>query len=310
MIYKKLLCSLALVAMFCSCSSDVMDMPSQEANIATQESLIYLDGVPFSQENDMLSFATIEEFQQAVKGMENNRIVMENLGTYVPMQEEVNRLQLEGFTSIYDAYEEALNEADNYYDSESHYAEFKEKYASLYFPEHEDDYSVYLPVSDRNVAKLLNVNGDVMIGNEVINMKDIFTYEKLVELGETMTDDGISTLDYTGDYLNGTPELKNGGDRKLRIRVYTKPGSDGVGEIVVVDVSFRKKGAFGAWYNYKSTTTLGSASGKSWKKDGFSSHDYKFAREYRGGKPLQFIDRMYIEYQGFRGEKVFFNVDI
>ena len=34
-----------------------------------------------------------------------------------------------------------------------------------------------LPVSDRNVAKLLNVNGDVMIGNEVINMKDIFTYE-------------------------------------------------------------------------------------------------------------------------------------
>lgn len=149
-----------------------------------------------------------------------------------------------------------------------------------------------------------------MINNEIINMRDVSTYDKLIELGETMSENVISTLDYTGDYNNGFPRLENGGDRRLEAKAYTKPGSGGVGEEIIIEVIFRKKGAFGAWYNYKSDTTLGWVSGASWSKSGTSSHDYKFARNYNNNGPIPFSGRMYVDFQGFRGEKVFFNVNL
>lgn len=308
--FKKFLWALTLGVMFCSCSSDeIEEVSNANSRTVTRMNLLQVAEIPYSEEENVLSFVSLEEFQQAVEEIERKAFVYSEQDGYIPMQEDRLALQISGFKSIYDVYEEALNEADNYYDSENHYAEFKAKYPSLYFPEYQDDYSAYLPVSNKYVAKLLNVNGEVKIGGKIVNMKDVYSYEKLAELGETLQDD-ITPFDYAGNYLNGTPELKNQGDRKLKVKVYTEPGTSGVYEAIVVDVSFRKKGAFGAWYNYRSKTTLGWVNGESWSKDGFSSHDYKFARKFQGGRPVPFAGPMYVDYQGFRGERVFFNVNI
>lgn len=263
-------------------------------------------------EADIISFETSSSFKEAVEKLSESQS-SNQLSKSTNSYENIliyNDMKIEDFHSLYDDYMEAMYNAENYYDREGGYDEFKEKYSMLYFPEYEDDYSAYLPVSNKHVAKLLNSEGNVKINGEIINMKDIFSYQKLVELGETMSQNEISTKDYVGNYLNGTPELINGGDRKLKVRVYTEPGSSGVLEAIVVDVSFRKKGAFGAWYNYKSNTTLAWVPGASWSKEGFSSHDYKFARVYQNGASVPFKGRMYVEFQGFRGEKVYFDVNI
>lgn len=311
MFSKKLFSYLVLGAVLSSCTSDEMPQVSYaDANveIQTKSNIVCVEGIQFVQEDEMLSFATFDEFQEVVKSLKNSQVIISQL-EYIPMVENDNILQLDNFKSMYKEYEEALEEADNYYDSETHYLEYKEKYSNLYFPEYMDDYSVYLPVSDKDVAKLLNVNGDVKINGNIVNMKDVSTYEKLVELGETMLDEKSSIMVYSDEYLNGTPEVRKG-DNKLKVRVYTEPGSNGVGEVIVVDVSFRKKGFMGIWYNHKSKTTLGWVNGGSWSKSGFSSHDYKFARVYANGAPVKFAGEMYVDYEKFNGEKVYFKVDI
>lgn len=302
---------LACSTVFLSCSSeDLNELTNSNIQSKSTMNITHVGGIRIVLEKDILSFKNYDDFKQAVKNLKNNQQILSNIQNIIPIHEEDKSLNIDGFNSIYDDYVSALSEADNYYDSENKYKEFKNKYPNLYFPEHDDDYSVYLPVSDKATAKLLNSNGDVKINGQIVNMKDITTYDQLVELGETMTTNGISTFDYTGNYLNGTPQLENGGNRRLTIKVYTEPGSSGVAEVIVVDVSFRKKGFLGAWYNYKSDTTLGWVPGASWSKSGFSSHDYKFARVYQNQTPVKFKGRMFVDYQGFRGEKVYFNVDI
>lgn len=286
-----------------SCTSD--DLLNNQVELQSKN-VISIGNVSILQERNILSFNSMDEFRETVKKLGESRDLI--LGNYNQIITENENLKIVGFHSILDDYIAALSEADNYYDSEEHYKEFKDKYSNLYFPEYGDDYSVYLPVSDKNVAKLLNSNGEIEIAGTILNMKDITSYEQLVELGETMSENDIMLT--TDEYLNGTPELTNGGDRRLKVRVYTQPGSSGVYEEIVVDVSFRKKGAFGAWYNYKSETTLGWVSGSFWSKSGFSSHDYKFARVFSNGSPVPFRGEMYVDFQGFRGEIVYFRVDI
>lgn len=306
---KKLLCCLAIGAMLGSCSSDDMDnLSNQNMSLVTKSASMSVGGVSIFQEDGMLSFANLDEFQRVVHGLENCQTITSKLQANVPILEEEQTLNLEGFKSIYEDYQDALNESENYYDSESHYVEFKEKYSNLYFPEYEDDYSVYLPVSDKNIAKLLNTDGDVKINGEVINMKDVFTYEKLVELREIMSDNENSRIVYADEYLNGTPKLDKSGYR-IKVRVYTEPGSSGVGEVIIVDVSFRKKGFLGVWYNYKSSTTVGWVNGASWSKSGFSSHDYKFARIYKGGVAVPFKGDMFVDYKDYGG-KILFKVNL
>lgn len=298
------------LAVFCtaffSCSSDEL-----EETKSIESATVNIGNISAQNEGDILCFDSYEQFNQAVKNIKNSESIAGSLKRMVPLAIMEQKIPIKGFTSIYDSYEAALNEADKYYDTKNHYEEFKEKYSNLYFPEHEDDYSAYLPVSDENVAKLLNVNGEVEINGKIINMKDVSTYEELMKLGRTMEDYTVLKSDYIGNYINGFPELENGGNRRLKCRVYTQPGSTGVYEEIVVDISFRKKGAFGIWYNYSSTTVLGWVPGLSWTKTRVSSHDYKFAREYdENHKPVRFAGKMYVLYEGFRGDKVFFDVNI
>lgn len=306
---KNFLSLITCCVIFTSCSSEELDETTIQPSLLKSSNLAHIEGRFIEQKDNMLCFNNYEEFNQLVQSLEENQQITDGQSDVFHIEDVDKSLNIEGFTSIYDDYVSALKEADNYYDSKIHYEEFKSKYSNLYFPEYKDDYSAYLPVSDRNIAKLLNSNGEVIINNEIVNMKDVSTYDRLVELGETMSENSISFFDYTGDYKNGFPRLENGGDRSLQAKVYTKPGSNGVGEVIIVEVIFRKKGAFGAWYNYSSNTTLSWDPGESWSKSGTSSHDYKFARKYNNG-PIPFKGRMFVEFQGFRGEKVFFNVDI
>jgi len=114
--------------------------------------------------------------------MENGAILKfkdgETFGRFVE-----NGTAVEGFYSLYDNFSDAMKEAESYYDREGGYEEFKAKYSSLYFPEYEDDYSAYLPVSDKNIAKFVNKDGDVIIGEENVTFKNIKSYNDLIEAG-------------------------------------------------------------------------------------------------------------------------------
>lgn len=78
-----------------------------------------------------------------------------------------------------------MHEAENYYDTEEGYYKFKKKYSNLYFPEYGDDYSAYLPVKDKYVAKLLNSKGEVMINGNIVNLVDIYSYDQINFLQES-----------------------------------------------------------------------------------------------------------------------------
>lgn len=166
-----------------------------------------------------------------------------------------------GFYSLYDDFIVAMKEAESYYDREGGYEEFKKKHPSLYFPEMGDDYSAYLPVSDKEIAKLLDVNGEISIGGKIVNLIDINSYDQLKELGIVPKDESewvilrsspVSTLNDFSEVKTRTtvlPEV-HCNDRKLWINCsYKSPG-------LLVEVCFRKKGLFGAWYNYDSVTHM------------------------------------------------------
>ena len=156
---------------------------------------------------------------------------------------------ISGFTSLYDDYINALSEAEEYYVSEEGYREFKEKYSGLYFPEEGDDYSAYLPVSNEKVAMLLNPDGDVMIGNEVVNLKDIDNYEKLAEC--RLTPSATIKAKATGSTYSVTVDR---GSQRMRIRTWVKDT-----EYVHVEVAFYKKMGFmfsNVWFAYPVSGSL------------------------------------------------------
>lgn len=216
-----------------------------------------------------------------------------------------------GFQSLFDDFTTAMSEAENYYDTEEGYKQFKERHAALFFAEQPDDYSAYLPVSNRTVAKLLNTKGEVEIAGQVKDLRDITSYQQLVDLGFTPIESELKST--KASEVNRLQEVRCN-NRKLWAKVWAKPGSieSGVGFWTIVEVSFRKKGAFGAWYNYKSETTLGWKNGLQWDRSGFSSHDYYFPIPITG-KGF-FKGTMWVQFRGFGsecgGNKYEFDVDI
>jgi hypothetical protein len=200
----------------------------------------------------------------------------------------------EGFYSIYQNFDEAMSEAESYYDREGGYEEFKQKYASLYFPEYKDDYSAYLPVSEDAKAKFLNLNGEVYIKDELKNFKDVDTYEKLMELGKGMARYDVKTKRKAEGTDPGTGLPLNGlnciyyNDRELWVNTDYN-GSIATSPAIHIEICFRKKGFLGAWYNYSSESFFGCdktdvssypdfSSGNIRPGDGYSSHDHYILR--------------------------------
>lgn len=206
----------------------------------------------------------------------------------------VAKLKEKGFTSLYDVFERAMNDVDEYYSRPGGYEEFKAKYSSLFFPEEGDDYSAYLPISNKKLAMLADVNGDVMIAKTKVSLKDITTYQQLVDLGQTPPGD-IVTMAEKGDVITGTnkiPETKVGSNK---VWVNTKRGMDGMIPIIQVEVCFRKKYGF-IWSNHNSNTTaylqggfnglqmyVGKDHESATAIHGFSSHDYYYANPVTPG---------------------------
>lgn len=216
-----------------------------------------------------------------------------------------------GFQSLFDDFTTAMSEAENYYDTEEDYKQFKEKHSALFFAEQPEDYSAYLPVSNKTVAKLLNEKGEVEIAGQVKDLRDITSYQQLVDLGFTPKESELKST--KASEVNRLQEVRCN-NRKLWVKVWAKPGeiTSGVGYWAIVEVCFRKKGFLGAWYNYSSETSLGWSGQNGWSKSGVSSHDYYFPIAYTG-RGL-FKGTMWVQFRGFGsecgGNKYEFDVDI
>ena len=269
-IMKKLKFSLiGLVSILAiSCSNELIDVESPQLEVKTKA----LGVEPILLEDSILNFADNNALENALSDIENT----------------VNSLQKEGFKSMYNVFDEAMGDADNYYDTKEHYEQFKVKYASLYFPEYGDDYSAYLPISDQKLAKLANKNGFLKVNGELIDCKDISSYVKLDSLGLTPPNEKLRSTDVF-NYREG----KN----KLWVKysvLGTISGKPDYSAGVKFEVCFRKKGFLGAWYNRKASTTIACANcdivyasnpligknigtfARKSKNDSFSSHDYEF----------------------------------
>ena len=167
---------LIIVTIMNSCTNEKIDDLTQNKETADQtvNFLSHLINV----EDGMLSFENESELKSIILEMKNNEKNKTRMGSIeLYLQTSDLATDIKGFKSLYDTYEEALDVAVSYYEREGGYEEFKKRFSSLYFPEHKDDYAVYLPVTDETLAKLLNVDGYVIIGDKKINMKDISTYE-------------------------------------------------------------------------------------------------------------------------------------
>jgi hypothetical protein len=168
-------------------------------------------------------------------------------------------------------------------------------------------------VSDKEIAKLLNAKGEIMIGGEVIHYTDITSYDKLKELGIAPKDESqwvaLKSMEQEGALSNNI-ETRNTvlgeikcNDRKLWIECtyYLLDGHNSV----LVEVCFRKKGFLGAWYNYSSTTYLDltfyepAPIGDTWyggPQNGVSSHNIRH-KQYN--KPYDYNASGRVRFQGF-----------
>ncbi len=228
----------------CNDESDIID----DGNSVEDVEILNLDG------NSILKFKDQATFDQYV----------------------INSTEVDDYYSMYNYFVDALTEAEEYYEKgPDGYEEFKAKYSTLYFPEYENDYSAYLPVSDKNVAKFLNSSGDVIIGGETKNLIDITTYSQLEELELSIPKDSGIELRSEEDNTNKLSTVY-GKRRKMWVNVRRKLRSPDGDPAVQIEVCFRRK-TWGIWYNYVASTTIGgffSVFNPTRSKKNVSSHDY------------------------------------
>jgi hypothetical protein len=265
-------------------------------------------GITFKKQGDALVFESMDAFYDAVRKLEEASYEKPiDVRDEIPIPTRTVLLASRDFHSLYDEYDAAMKEAEQYYDIEGGYEAFKKKYSSLYFPEYGDDYSAYLPVSSVEIAKLVNTKGEVFIDGKRLNMKDINSYEQLVQLGVTPPAENIQTR--AAYPLNSLPTTySDNKKRKIWVNVKTRNGSTAaVLQEVVIEVCFRKKGFLKKWYNYSSRTSLGTTpTFHEESKEGRSSHDYLLARKY--GQRLTGV--MYVTFRGTGDTKHYFQIDI
>jgi hypothetical protein len=157
-----------------------------------------------------------------------------------------------GRKSLYSVYQEALEEA-SLLNSGSDYLQFKEKYAeSLYFPEVDGDYGPYLPLSNEKISVLLNPKGEVKINGETINLKDIHSYDQLVDLNRSIPKE--LRVNKTGP-LFGSYEVTKG-NYKLWVDFQGFPSCPFESSLFTMTINFRKNLNDGSgWVNFVGLTS-------------------------------------------------------
>lgn len=249
---------------------------------------------------DILSFETLQDFEKAVGNVSEYELV--SLSDSVTVLSPKN-YKVDNFQSLYDVYIEAMDVAENYYETIDGYKEFKSKYNKFYYPEIDNDYSAYLPLRNTNIAKLLNKDGEVIIEGKKVSMLENLSYDELTEKGITPNSlNAIATKNiFEGDH-NKLGE-KRRGKYKLWVNVTTKRASSpGVMWETIFEVCFRKKGALGIWYNCSSETDLWVNSAYLGHKQGMSSHDYRLPRVFDNmGNMIPLGGRASIQFRKFGG---------
>lgn len=280
---KKVLSLLLLLMAITSCTNDLETMEGVSLG-EQKKDIVLLGGNSLTKSSNDQS-DNILQFK--------DRTVLDETISRLKKMTNKERLEWEkkmNFISLNSIYEKALDEVTVTEGTAEEYNDLKEKYQNyLYFPEYKEDYGAYLPVSNEEIASVLNKNGEVIIGDEIVNMKDIFEYRDLQLTGNALYDldvlPRLSNKDYIGNqYDSGWKEV---GSRKFKLKGGRRIMDVGKTEIALhLEISFRKKGVFG-WMNYKETTqTTGSYSpyygpvgGTFYQEErGRSSHDHYIER--------------------------------
>lgn len=218
-------------------------------------------------QDSVLSFDSRQDFEAAVAHIASLPSEDEKAewvrGVYPHFQSVQNRYWM--------AMEE-MGEMENV--DEECYNTFQKKYSMLYFPKYMDDAGFYIPMTDLDAAFLANENCEVIIGGEIVNLRDIEDYSKLMELGRAYysIDNPMPIAAMTSFELKSTsmdpvgPEYDSGwttyDDRKVKLKARRKfntiemsPGFNGSQSVLHLEFCFRKKTWLG-WSNYKSESTL------------------------------------------------------
>ncbi|MDD4589329.1 MAG: hypothetical protein PHG06_02705 [Parabacteroides sp.] len=283
----------ALLLLISSCSNEENTELLNKENSNSKQ--ICLCNISFENKNGTLSFSSKEQMIDLSKKISTIPIITNRIMKDAYSNTNINQvlaLKEAGFTSLYDTYIEAMNEADYYYEKKDGYEEFKSKFSSLYFPEEGDDYSAYLPISDENLSKIADKDGNVIINGEITSLKDITSYSQLRKLGLTPPQTNI--LKATSG-VNGISEEKNG---KNKVWVNCHNTKDNLIPVVKVEVCFRKKNFMGVWYNHNSGSEARLDKGAGidlYARSivecfGFSPHNYFYAR-----KSIDGINKMPVE---------------
>lgn len=291
--------ALLLCGLIACSNEDGMDSIGKEKANSQQFNLC---GINVENKNGILSFENEDQMKELVNnisGVSAPNPVLKSLSVLTNLT-QVAALKKEGFRSLYDVYVEAMSEAENYYEREGGYEEFKAKYSSLFFPEEGDDYSAYLPISNSELAKIADVNGTVIVGGKTISLIDINSYKELEDLG--LTPPSENNLRAT----SGTNSVAEEVVGKNKVWVKCKNTSDKGIPIIQVEVCFRKKNFIGMWYNHNSGTSakldagfgVAEYGGTMIECFGFSSHDYKYARASNGIDKLPVARTVIIKHNG------------
>lgn len=205
------------------------------------------------------------------------------------------------FYSLKKVYDTAMLAAGDLDESEESFMEYKNSFSPyLYFSEYADDCGAYLPVKNKNVAFLLNANGEVIISGIRICKNDVTSYADLQEAGVAMyerEEEPTMTRGWSPSYIshsiyaftessnNVGMEYDSGwwqeGKRKVRMKCGRKVEGSQLQPVMKlhIEISFRKKTWLG-WANYVSeTTTTGTFTGGysgsiNFYKNADSSHDW------------------------------------
>lgn len=269
-----------LIFVLASCSNELLEVETPSASTRTK--VLNVFGHAIEQNDNVLSFQNADELKEALSKIEQAQLAFKSSSKNLNLANGDVTFAYQGFRSMYDVFDEAMGVAPEYYGSRESYEVFKTKYSSLYFPEVGDDYAAYLPISDKNLAKLANAEGFIQVGEDLIDCKDISDYETLVGLGLTPPNEKLRSKEVF-NYKSG--------DTKLWINYSTDQSKT----TYKFEVCFRDKGFMGIWYNRKASSSLSCARcdiayvsepptawniGNSVKKSydsSFSSHDYEFA---------------------------------
>lgn len=300
-------CSLAL---FNACSNDEFDLKTQN-NTKEIEKAIDIVDINNALKSSGVQFDNNE--RETVLKFRDEAVFMETLALLEGMTREEREnwnKQFGNFKSLDQTYNLAMQEADNLDFTEEEYMQFKEKYSSfLYFPEYQDDFGAYVPFESLSYAYITDKKGRYMIGDKVVELNKINNYEQLQKSGqalysleETGSDktlkaggyNSIKRVDVKSKFAGQAASNWFRGGRKngkklqfkvgRRIKPFTSPNPmggnpilHGVNTSLDVEITFRKKGFLGKWYNYSSETDTEIAYlGKTEKfhKGGVSSHDW------------------------------------